>query len=131
MDIPVGIFHSETVAVNGQNVASAVGSGLVEVFATPMMVALLELASARCIEKHLDEGVVSVGTEINVTHSGATPIGMNVTALATVAAVDRRKVDFTVVVRDDVGEVGRGTHTRFVVDKAKFTEKALAKLQTK
>lgn len=131
MDIPVGIFHSETVVVTEKNVASAVGSGLVEVFATPMMVALLELAAARCIEKHLDEGMVSVGTEINVTHSGATPIGMSITVLATVAAVDRRKVDFAVVVRDDAGEVGRGTHTRFVVDKAKFTEKALAKLRTK
>lgn len=128
MDIPVGVFHSESVVVSKNNIASAVGSGLVDVFATPMMVALLELAAARCIEKYLDEGMVSVGTEVNVAHSGATPIGMNVTATATVAAVDRRKVDYTVVVRDDAGEVGRGTHTRFVVDKSKFIEKALTKL---
>ena len=127
MEIPVGTVHRETVLVDGTNIASAIGSGLVDVFATPMMIALLELASARCIEKYLEPGMVSVGTHVDVEHSGATPIGMQVTATATVTAVDRRKVDFDVVVSDEVGEVGRGTHTRFIVDKAKFTEKAVGK----
>ena len=127
MSIQEGAFHSETVVVDEQNIASAVGSGLVDVFATPMMIALLELAAARCIEKFLDPGMVSVGTHVDVEHSGATPVGMKVTATATVTAVDRRKVDFDIVIRDEAGEVGRGSHTRFVVDKAKFTEKALAK----
>lgn len=127
MDIPVGTSHSETVTVDQSNVASAVGSGLVDVFATPMMVALLELASARCIEPYLDQGNVSVGTHVDVEHSGATPPGMKVTATATVTAVDRRRVDFSILVVDEAGEVGKGVHTRFVVDKAKFTQKALAK----
>lgn len=127
MSIPSGISHAESVTVDETNIASAVGSGLVDVFATPMMVALLELASARCIEPHLDEGQVSVGTHVDVEHSGATPVGLQVTATATVTAVDRRKVVYEVVIVDNAGEVGRGTHTRFVVERAKFTEKANAK----
>ena len=127
MDIPAGISHTEIVTVTKDNVASAVGSGLVEVFATPMMVALLELAASKCVEKYLDPGQVTVGTVVNVEHTGATPIGMTVSATATVTTVDRRRIDFSVVVSDDAGEVGRGVHSRFVVDKAKFTEKANAK----
>lgn len=127
MDIEIGATHKEEVMVDESNIASKVGSGLVDVFATPMMVALLELASARCIERFLDDGQVSVGTRVDVEHSGATPIGMKVTAVAKVSAVDRRRVDFSVVIEDEAGEVGRGVHTRFIVDKAKFTEKANAK----
>lgn len=127
MEIPVGTKHEESVMVDKSNIASAVGSGLVDVFATPMMVALLELAAARAVEPYLDPGMVTVGTHIDVEHSGATPIGMKVTATATVAAVDRKRIDFDIVVTDEVAEVGRGKHTRFAVDKAKFTEKAQAK----
>lgn len=127
MTIPVGISHSESVVVDASNIASAVGSGLVDVYATPMMIALLELAAAKCVESHLEPGMVTVGVNVDVTHSDATPIGMKVTAVATVSAVDRRRVDFEIVVSDDAGEVGRGVHTRFVVDKEKFTQKALAK----
>ncbi|MCD8243631.1 MAG: thioesterase family protein [Parabacteroides sp.] len=127
MEIPVGTTHQESVIVDKTNVASAVGSGLVDVFATPMMVALLELASARCVESYLDDGMVTVGTHVDVEHSGATPIGMKVTAIASVSAFDRRRIDFDIVVMDEVTEVGRGKHTRFAVDKAKFTEKALSK----
>ncbi len=127
MDIPVGASHAETVMVDGTNVASAVGSGLVDVFATPMMIALVELTAARCLEKRLDAGVVSVGTHIDIAHSSATPIAMRVTALVTVAAVDGRKVDFDVVVNDEAGEVGRGRHTRFLVDREKFMAKVMEK----
>lgn len=127
MEIPVGSSHTESVIVDETNVASAVGSGLVDVYATPMMVALLELTAARCLQPMLDEGMVSVGTHVDVEHSGATPIGMRVKATATVTEVDRRRVVFSVVVTDDAGEVGRGTHTRFIVDSEKFMAKALAK----
>lgn len=126
-DIPVGTSHSETVAVDASNIASAVGSGMVDFFATPMMIALMELAASRCIAGFLDDGMVSVGTHVDVEHSGPTPIGMKVTAIATVTAVDQRRVDFAVVATDEKGEVGRGNHTRFIVNKAKFTDKGLAK----
>lgn len=127
MEIKIGAEYTATVTVDSSNVASAVGSGLVDVFATPMMVALLELAAAKCIEGFLEPGQASVGTQVNVAHSGATPIGMQVRATATVREVERRRVEFDIVVRDDIEEVGRGTHTRFVIDKDKFTAKALAK----
>ena len=127
MEIRIGAAHTESVLVDAENIASAVGSGMVEVFATPMMVALFELAASRCLAGFLDDGMVSVGTHINIDHSDATPVGMTVSATATIEAVDRRRVDFSIVVTDDAGEVGRGRHTRFVVDRAKFAEKALAR----
>ncbi len=126
-DITVGMTADASVVVDKTNVASAVGSGLVDVFATPQMIALIELAASNCIQPRLDDGQVSVGTYVRVDHSAATPIAMKVTATATVSAVDRRSIDFEVVVKDEVGEVGRGTHGRFIVDKAKFMAKAEAK----
>lgn len=127
MEIKIGSAYTAATTVNRGNIASAVGSGLVDVFATPMMIALLEQAAARCIEPFLDEGQSSVGTHVNVSHSDATPIGMEVSATATVREVDRRRVEFDIVVRDEAGEVGRGNHTRFIIDKEKFTQKANAK----
>ncbi len=127
MNIPLGAAHTESVEVSEKNTASAFGSGLVDVFATPMMVALLESAASRCLAPFLEPGMVSVGTRVDVEHSGATPVGMRVSATATVSEVDRRKVVFAVVVNDEAGEVGRGTHIRFIVDRAKFTAKALSK----
>lgn len=126
-EIAIGRTYEESVTVDKTNVASAVGSGLVDVFATPQMVALIELAASRCIQPCLDAGQVSVGTYVRVDHSSATPVGMKVTATATVTTVERRSVEFDVVVRDEVGEVGKGSHGRFIVDKAKFMEKANAK----
>lgn len=129
MQIEVGTSYTATTTVNKSNTAKAVGSGSVDVFATPMLVALLEEAAAKCIEDVLDTGQTSVGTHIAISHSGATPIGMQVTAVATVTAVDRRRVEFETVASDASGEIGRGLHTRFIVDTERFTEKAYGKLQ--
>ncbi len=127
MPIPIGISHLESVTVDAGNVATAVGSGAVEVFATPMLVALMEAAASRCLDNYLEPGTVTVGTDLNIQHSAATPVGMKVTATATVTGVDRRLVHFAVAARDDAGEVGRGTHTRCIVDREKFLAKARAK----
>lgn len=127
MNIPIGASYTAVARVDETNIASAVGSGLVDVFATPMMVALLELAASSCIAPFLEEGQASVGAHIDVSHSAATPVGMEVSATATVTAVDRRRVDFEVVARDEVEEIGRGTHTRFVIDRERFARKAQAK----
>lgn len=125
--IAIGQSREESVVVDKTNVASAVGSGLVDVFATPRMIALIELAASRCIQPNLEPGQVSVGTFVRVDHSAPTPIGMNVAAVATVTSVEKRAVEFDVVVRDAAGAVGKGTHGRFIVDKAKFMEKAEAR----
>lgn len=124
MEIKPGTAYTAETTVDQRNIASALGSGLVDVYATPMMIALMELAASECIKPFLVAGQVSVGGHVNVSHIAATPPGMKVTATATVSAADLRRVDFDVVMRDEAGEIGSGTHTRFIVDKARFTAKA-------
>lgn len=123
MGIQIGMEHTAQTVVSKSNVASAVGSGRLDVFATPMMVALMEQAAAECIQGELEEGQTSVGTKICVFHSSATPLGCTVTATAKVTGIDRKKVEFEVLAQDETGEIGSGTHTRFVVDSAVFLEK--------
>jgi predicted thioesterase len=127
MEITIGTTHTEETVVDERNVASALGSGLVDVYATPMMIALMELAASECVKPCLKEGEVTVGGHVNVSHIAATPIGMKVTAAATVTAKDRSRVEFAVVMRDEAGEIGSGTHTRFIVNKEKFTKRAAEK----
>ncbi|MCL2034188.1 MAG: thioesterase family protein [Oscillospiraceae bacterium] len=128
MEIKTGASYTTETAVDKTNIASALGSGLVDVYATPMMIALMELAASECIKPFLEPGQVSVGGHVNVSHVAATPVGMKVSATATVSVADRRRVDFDVTMRDETGEIGSGTHTRFIVDKDKFTAKANEKL---
>ena len=117
-----------TQTVSDEMLASAVGSGDASVFATPMMIALMEKASLLCIAPLLNEGETSVGTTINVSHLSATPAGCHVRAVATVTAVDRKKITFHVEAYDDESLIGEGTHERFVVDRVKFEQKANQKL---
>lgn len=126
-EIPVGQRCEESTVVDSGKLASSVGSGMVDVYATPMVVALFETAASHCIQPFLDEGQASVGAEINVNHSSPTPVGMKVTAVATVTAVDKRRVEFAIEVRDEAGEISSGTHVRYIIDKAKFMAKAASK----
>ncbi len=103
--------------------AARVGSGLVDVFATPMMVALIEQTCYESVLPHLDEGQGTVGTLVNVSHLSATPIGMRVWCESELTEVDRRRLVFSVKAYDDCGLIGEGTHERFVIDTAKFMEK--------
>lgn len=124
MELRVGMTHTLTLTVTREHTAAAVGSGLVEVFATPMMVALMENTAAQAIQEGLDPNQASVGTALNITHTAATPVGMEVRATATVTEVDRSRVEFEVAAWDEAGEIGGGTHTRFVVDREKFMRRA-------
>lgn len=128
MSIEVGLKGRSETVVTEQNTAAAIGSGLVPVFATPHMIALMENASANSLLPYLagDEG--SVGTHLNVAHSAATPIGMKVWAESTVTAVEGKKITFDVVAYDEAGEIGRGTHERFIIKPEKFLAKCQAKL---
>ena len=126
-ELPLGLKgHAET-TVNEQNIAAAMGSGLLPVFATPAMLALMEQAAAGSVQPFLDEGEGTVGTRLEVSHLAATPLGLAVRAESELVAVDRRKLSFTV--RAWAGEelIGEGTHQRFVIDNKRFLEKALAK----
>lgn len=106
------------------NTARAVGSGSLEVFATPMMVALMEQAACEALSETLDEGQTSVGTSISIVHTAASPKAAKVTATATITSVNGRAIDFEVCAYDDAGEIGRGTHTRALVDGERFMTRA-------
>lgn len=120
-------FTSSTLVINS-NTAVKVGSGEAEVFATPMMVSLMENAAYLCLKPFLDDGETSVGTAINVTHESATPVGMSVSATATITAVDGKTVTFHVVAKDSCGIIGQGEHKRVVLNSERFLQKAQAKL---
>ncbi len=103
--------------------AVSVGSGDLRVFATPMMAALMEKAACCAIECFLEEGETTVGTQLCIDHSAATPEGMKVTAEAEVTAFSGREICFSVRAYDEAGEIGSGTHKRFVVFAEKFQNK--------
>lgn len=128
MLIEVGMKgRAETVVVRA-NTAAAVGSGLLPVFATPMMAALMEQAACDAISSRLEEGQSSVGTRLELTHDSATPIGMKVWAEAEVTEVDGRRISFTVLAFDEVGQIGTCIHQRFIIAAEKFLTKTNAKL---
>ena len=120
------IGHAETI-VTEANTAAAMGSGLLPVFATPAMLALMEQAAASSVQPVLGEGEGSVGTRLEVSHLAATPVGLAVRAESELTLVDRRRLVFTV--RAWAGEelIGEGRHERFIIQNQRFLEKALAK----
>ncbi len=127
--VETGIKGIRTVKVDDSNTAEALGSGTLPVFATPAMIALIEATASQSVAPHLEEGSSTVGTHLDIAHSAASPVGIEVTCETELIEVDRRRLVFSVVVRDSVGEVGSGTHERFIVDNAKFMSKANSKLE--
>ena len=124
MSIEVGIKgRAETVVVQ-ENTAAAVGSGLVPVFATPYMIALMENAAVNALTPYMEENQGSVGTHLDVSHDAATPIGMKVWAEAEVTAVDGKALTFSVTAYDEAGIIGKGTHNRFIITVDRFLAKA-------
>ena len=98
-------------------------SGLVPVFATPYMLALMENAAVNALTPHLAEGEGSVGTHLDVSHDAATPIGMKVWAECELIEVNGRALTFTVTAYDEAGVIGKGTHKRAVINVEKFLAK--------
>ena len=129
MSIEVGLKGRSETVVTPSNTADAVGSGLVPVFATPYMIALMENAASGALLPCLAEDEGSVGTHLDVSHSSATPIGMKVWAEAEVTAVEGKKITFSVKAYDEAGEIGSGTHERFLIKPERFLAKTQAKLE--
>ena len=123
IDIPKGHKGEKEVVVNHQNTAKAYGSGLIDVFATPAMVALMEETAHTSVQDFLPEGMVSVGTEINVKHIKATPLGMKVRCNSVLEKVEGKRLFYTIEAFDEVGKIGEATHTRYIVDAIKFVER--------
>lgn len=129
MELTVGMQYKLETTVTENNTALAVGSSDLPVFATPMMLALMEGAAAQCVKDCVGEGNTTVGTRIESTHDAATPVGMKVYAVATVTQIDRRRIDFSVEAFDECGKIGAGTHSRFIVNAEKFMAKTNGKLE--
>jgi fluoroacetyl-CoA thioesterase len=100
--------------------ACQIGSGGLEVFATPHMIALMERTAYRAVQSELPEGETTVGTEVNIKHLKATAIGKGVKCIAKLVKVDGRKLDFEVVVFEGEDKIGEGTHQRFIINSEKF-----------
>ena len=128
MKIEVGMKGEVTTLAEREDTALEVGSGSLLVYATPCMVALMEGAACEAIADALDENETTVGTELNIRHTAATPVGLEVRAEATVTAVDGKAISFEVRAFDEAGELGSGTHKRFVVNSQRFLDKTYAKL---
>ena len=124
-----GIKAEKSLTVTDANTAKTMGSGTLDVFATPAMVALIEQTAYTSIESELEPGWGSVGTSLNIQHLSATPVGMTVTATTELVEVDRRRLVFHAEVYDEKGLGGKGTHERFLVENEKFQAKADAKNQ--
>lgn len=124
MSISIGARGGAETTVTEQNTALAMGSGLLPVFATPAMAALLEEAAVHACQAGLEEGQGTVGTHLDIRHDAATPVGMAVRAEAEVTAVDGRAITLSVRAFDEAGPIGGGTHQRFVIDNQRFLSKA-------
>lgn len=119
----IGLTFTSTTVVDNTNTAVALGSGDMEVFATPAMVALMENAAMNAVAPHLEAGQTTVGTEISTTHIKASSLGATITATAILTAIEGRKLTFAVTAHDGDNIIGEGTHTRFIVDRERFLAK--------
>lgn len=128
MEIIVGMKGEVSTIVEREDTAKEVGSGSLLVYATPCMVALMEGAACEAIEEAMDETKTTVGTELNIQHISATPVGLEVRAEAVVTAVEGKVITFEIHAYDEAGEIGKGTHQRVIVPTQKFLDKAYSKL---
>lgn len=119
-----GIKGIEEITVTEDITAARMGSGELNVFATPAMVALMEKTAWTSIAPYLEDGCGSVGTFLNIKHTAPTPLGMKVKCESELIKVDGRALTFAVSVFDETGLVGKGEHGRFIVNNEKFQAKA-------
>ncbi len=128
MEITVGMKGEVTTLVEREDTAAEVGSGSLLVYATPCMVALMEGAACEAIAPAIPEDKTTVGTELNISHLSATPVGLEVRAEAEVTSVDGKIITFTVTAYDESGKIGEGTHKRCIVSTQRFLDKTYSKL---
>ena len=123
MELKKGLSSQSLVTVSAGNTAAAMGSGDLDVFATPAMVALMENAAMKAVADALPEGSTTVGAEMNVTHIKPSGLGAEIVATAVLTGVEGRKLTFNVGARDAEGLIGEGIHVRYIVDREKFMAK--------
>lgn len=127
--LTVGISNEITREVTNETTAAVLGSGMLEVYATPAMVALMEETCMKSVQEEMEEGCGTVGTGLTIHHVSATPVGMKVRCVSKLVEVDGRKLVFDVQAFDEAGLIGQGTHERFIIENDKFFQKACKKLE--
>lgn len=123
----IGSTGTAQLVAEGRHSARSMGSGSIEVFSTPMMVALMEAAAVDCVEHLLPEGMVSLGTHLDVSHVAATPMGCSIRATARLHSREGRNLEFAVEAHDGQEVIGRGMHRRAVVASDRFLARLAAK----
>lgn len=123
MDLCLGLKHKEETVVAFENTAAAVGSGAAEVFSTPHMIALMEMAAMNTVAPCLEDGQGTVGVNLDVAHLAATPIGHRVWAEAELIEIDRKMLTFKVEAFSEIEKIGEGTHKRCIINNEKFFSK--------
>ena len=123
-----GIKGFKEIIVTKELTAMSMGSGDLDVYATPSMIALMEGTASESVKSELDEGQGSVGTSISVKHVAATPIGMRVRCESELIEASGRRLVFRVAAFDEKDKIGEGTHERFIISNDKFQSKANSKL---
>ncbi|MDD6060295.1 MAG: thioesterase family protein [Ruminococcus sp.] len=125
--IECGIKGTAEIEVSAAELAVNVGSGSLDVFATPAMIMLMEKAACSCLADYLENDETTVGTALDVRHISATPLGMKVSAEALLTEINGRELTFNVTASDEAGKIGEGIHKRFLV----YGEKFMAKTNSK
>ena len=121
--LQIGIKGEKQIIVETKDTASQYGSGLIDVFATPAMIGLMEVTAQLSVQVYLEKGYITLGTEVSVKHLKATAVGKKVVCQTELKEIDGRKLIFDVRAYDESGEIGCGTHERFIVNKEKFLKK--------
>lgn len=122
--LTIGIKGREEVTVTEENTAKAMGSGTLDVFATPAMTALMEMTAWKSVAPFLEDGDGTVGTLLQITHDAPTPLGMKVFCESELLEIDGRRLVFHVAAFDEKGKIGEGRHERFVINNERFAAKA-------
>ena len=127
MELKIGLICEISEEVTLNNTASALGSGGIDVYATPAMIALMEKAAMNAVQSALAEGLSTVGTMVNIKHMAATPVGMTVTAKAELTEIAEKRLLFKVEAFDGKDKIGEGIHERFIINVEKFISRVNAK----
>jgi len=128
MEITIGMIGKVTNLVEKEDTALEVGSGSLLVYATPCMAALMEGAACEAIDEAMEEGQTSVGIELNLQHTSATPVGLEVWAEAKVTAIEGKIISFQITAFDEAGQIGSATHKRALIQSQRFLDKTYSKL---
>lgn len=121
-NLEIGIRYTAKQKVELKDTAAQYGSGLVEVFATPAMIALMENAALNTVLPYLGDDHNTVGFEVNIRHLKPTPVGMQVECTATLTEVEGKKLVFKLEATDEEGKIGEGTHIRYIINSKKFMQ---------